>query len=522
VTAPWHNPLVIRYWQTRVVARPPWVGAALVLASCLLTLLVYTVATSADGGALSAAAAGGMAWRGLLVLQCWILVFMAVGSAADGMVREQRDGVLDYQRLTPQRPVAKVFGYLFGLPLREYLLVALTLPFSFYFGWRSGLSVGGLLAFHACLWLFAGWCHLGAIALAALAGGWRAAPRLSQACVLLLFFGLPALDRVQVTVPRLLTLYPAIDRWLGSSDAPPLARTFLFFEWRISELLAAAGVQLLAALLIGRMLQRWWHNQTLTPLGKPSALVAMGGGLVLIFGNYWPAMTATLDSSARGVLMAWWPQHVALPLALVAAAWIGGLLLIRLATPAGDLWRGVAHTGLTATGGRASWWADQRHGPHLTAGMLLLVGACWLALGTTLWTSDNSRWLLDSRLPLWQPLAALACGWLAYDAARRWIGNPVAGWWLFGVWFAPALASLLVAAYSEGLGAWLLYLVACNPLGTLALCGLQAIADEPAIVAAGIAPRGPLLVGLLAQAVLATTLQLLVSRPAAKSSVSAK
>ena len=57
---------------------------------------------------------------------------MGTGSVAGGISREAADGMVDYQRLTPMTPLSKIMGYLFGLPVREYVLFATTLPFTIY------------------------------------------------------------------------------------------------------------------------------------------------------------------------------------------------------------------------------------------------------------------------------------------------------------------------------------------------------------------------------------------------------
>ena len=58
-----------------------------------------------------------------------ILMGLGTGQVASGLARERLEQLVDYQRMTPMTPTAKILGYLFGLPIREYFLFALTLPF---------------------------------------------------------------------------------------------------------------------------------------------------------------------------------------------------------------------------------------------------------------------------------------------------------------------------------------------------------------------------------------------------------
>ena len=56
-------------------------------------------------------------------------MFLGTGRIASVTAEEKETGLLDYQRMTPMSPPAKILGYLFGLPAREYFMFFLTLPF---------------------------------------------------------------------------------------------------------------------------------------------------------------------------------------------------------------------------------------------------------------------------------------------------------------------------------------------------------------------------------------------------------
>ena len=64
----------------------------------------------------------------LLIAQGFILLFLGTGRVASGTAEEREIGLLDYQRMTPMNPFAKIVGYLFGLPAREHFMFLLTLP----------------------------------------------------------------------------------------------------------------------------------------------------------------------------------------------------------------------------------------------------------------------------------------------------------------------------------------------------------------------------------------------------------
>ena len=94
----------------------------------------------------------------LIVIQAIVMMFLGTGAVAAGLSREREHRLLDYARMTPMSPTAKILGYLFGLPVREYFLFALTLPFVLFAMLRSGYSWWNLLEFYSVfftsVWLY--------------------------------------------------------------------------------------------------------------------------------------------------------------------------------------------------------------------------------------------------------------------------------------------------------------------------------------------------------------------------------
>jgi len=86
------------------------------------------------------------------------------GGRCDG---EGEEGMLEYQRLTPTDTLAKVLGYLFGLPVREYFpWWSLTMPYTIWAIWSAGVrqafgsALRGLLR-SAILYHMTGSCRYG-------------------------------------------------------------------------------------------------------------------------------------------------------------------------------------------------------------------------------------------------------------------------------------------------------------------------------------------------------------------------
>lgn len=124
----WENPVLRRYVRSRLRSRDLAVGLCITLVlSAFIVGISYSLGIRTESDPMSAARA---AIIPLFVLQAFILFVMGTAQVSGGMITERDEGSVDYQRLVPMAPLTKVVGYLFGLPLREYLLAASSLPFT--------------------------------------------------------------------------------------------------------------------------------------------------------------------------------------------------------------------------------------------------------------------------------------------------------------------------------------------------------------------------------------------------------
>jgi hypothetical protein len=124
----WENPVLRRYVRSRLRSRDLAVGLCITLVlSAFIVGISYSLGIRSESDPVSAARS---AIIPLLVLQAFILFVMGTAQVSGGMITERDEGSVDYQRLVPMAPLTKVLGYLFGLPLREYLLAASILPFT--------------------------------------------------------------------------------------------------------------------------------------------------------------------------------------------------------------------------------------------------------------------------------------------------------------------------------------------------------------------------------------------------------
>src|SRR5690606_41055269 len=97
-------------------------------------------------------------WIPLLIIQGLILRLKGTGSVAAGLIQDKIDQTLDYQRLTPVAPLRNLLGYLFGLPVLEYAMFALTLPHLAFIAVVGRIPLDALLSvycsFFVCVILY--------------------------------------------------------------------------------------------------------------------------------------------------------------------------------------------------------------------------------------------------------------------------------------------------------------------------------------------------------------------------------
>ena len=129
----WANPIVRRYARSRL--RPASFGVMLLLTVLVAGFFFFVTREGSARTMRNAVDIARMPLIPLLVIQGLILFGLGTGQTSSGMTAEADEGVIDYQRLAPMTPLAKVVGYLFGLPIREWLLFLATMPFTVWSVW---------------------------------------------------------------------------------------------------------------------------------------------------------------------------------------------------------------------------------------------------------------------------------------------------------------------------------------------------------------------------------------------------
>lgn len=292
------NPILLRYMRSRL----RWKGMA---AALILTLVitVFTFLVSYNGAVLFSTEDSLNAYRAaflpMFLIQVIIMMFLGTGSVASGITQEYEDGMVDYQRLTPMSPMAKILGYLFGLPIREWFLFVIT---SVLIGI---IVVKGEIPFHSVWRVYTVFIvsvilyHLMALVVVHSMNKKRVAGRVIQMLVLVLYFAFPLLSQFGLVFFEYLTVRPILKENIleyipkGVSmrrllDLDGDATTVPFFDqqikaWSFSMIIMGA---LTVSFLV--MLRRRWKDVTSHLMSKPFGLIFYAFLMFFLLGNTLP------------------------------------------------------------------------------------------------------------------------------------------------------------------------------------------------------------------------------------------
>jgi len=291
----WANPIFRRYSRSRLRlgALLPWLLLVVIIAA--FAFFATYLNDIRIGHSRAAAAAD--AFFPVLVIQMVILLLMGTGSVASGVITESDDGMTDYQRLTPMDPLAKIVGYLFGLPLREYALFAATLPFTLFSVIAGEMPIGLIGEIYFMLFMSAVLYHLTGCVAGTVVKKRRFAGRAAQIMVVLLYFVLPGLGQIGFVFFEYLTMRPVLIENLGSIHLPlfgnlldggPQLRSVYLFDFEFSQIAFSILIQLSLIISFIIVLYRKWRQPTNHLLGKNFAVALFFWIMLLLVGNALP------------------------------------------------------------------------------------------------------------------------------------------------------------------------------------------------------------------------------------------
>lgn len=446
----WANPIVRRYARSRL--RPVGLGVWALLVVLIAGFIFFTARAGGTYRArMDIVDAARLPLIPLLFLQGVILFGLATGQVAGAMTAEADEGVLDYQRLAPMTPLAKVVGYLFGLPIREWVLFAATMPFSIYSMWQGQVPLATGLQLYSVFVVAGVLYHLTGLLAGTVMKNRRWAFLSSMGLVFLLYTVIPQAAKFGLVYFKYVTIMPVVEecyphlleRNAGAlietyQAIVPLARFFgLNFPQGVFTLLSQAVL----ILLMVTMLWRRWRRAESHLLGKTGAVLTFGWVQLVLLGNSLPLIdTGELFPSrelarrfgriAQIDPMTWSPDPGE---ALVMVGLFGVVSLMALwwmtllITPnaEGQLrgWRRARKKGRTSL----PFAADPATGVPWVLVMIGMAAWGWDVFTRTL---IDSRWFPGYDLAPWTPWAftlVLATGGLGFHALLEGKGKRATG-----------------------------------------------------------------------------------------------
>lgn len=487
VLAVWRNPIFVMGLRTRLRPRQ-LVVAGLLGGTFSLFLFFIVYLTTSQRGLIDHAAAARATLIPMLIVQGFVLMFLGTGAVASGIAAQREAGLVDYHRMTPMSPAAKIVGYLFGLPVREYFLFALTVPFVAFAviaGGMSPLRIAQLyLVFFSAVLLY----HMTGFVAGMVSKHPRRAGWFARMLVVALYLFLPQLAEMGFSTFAYLTVWPTFEGLVRAElGLESLSELVSAQRWRTVEFYAMTLDPMIFSLLLQGFLiatffvivQRKWRQPSNHAMSKPQAVVFYAVLQLLVVGSLWPLLTRPMHSglvhlAASQLVPSAFLRIVLIThllLSLVVALW-----LVHVATPDRHAFvQGVR---------RARKHGRDRAAPTLDAASNLWVCAALAAMtalgyATLVWLG-GAHAMFGGPTP--NALALVAPAWLFAavlfyaQAIREAHGGRGLALFAFAAWVVPPLVSLvLLAAWSALLPA--AYIVTPSPLGGISFAVLDLFGD---------------------------------------------
>ena len=483
----WRNPVFERFRRSRLRVRKSifWFLLTIIVATFVVSL-TYIVRRNIGVGPV--AAARGL-WFPLLIIQGLILLLKGTGAVAAGLIQDKMDQTLDYQRLTPVTALRNLLGYLFGLPVLEYAMFALTLPNLLFIAVVGEIPLSAMASVYSAFFMCAILYHITAIAAGMVMSRWVLGYLLSILLVVFLNVILPTfISQLGLKFLQYLSLWPVIAQEVVPVSFPTtyalvaenpffaMAGDVPFFDWRLSPY--AFTVLLQGALIVtfATMALRRWKSSTRHSLSKLYALGILCGFVVLFLGNLWPVITGSYMPFAifgsTSIEQLGNALGIALPLVYCLAVWFLCLVLFGIVTPSHHSYvRGLRRALKHGRNAARPWDDDSAYAPFMCLFIVVALVGYWI-----LWREITAAGFLEFLDPsdwrAWRlPLAlglVLVNTFLLLQALELKLTALV----ILLLWFLPLLAASVFSAAVEDFSTAQAVLASLSPLALVALSGL--------------------------------------------------
>ncbi|NDV61772.1 hypothetical protein G0Q06_04850 [Puniceicoccales bacterium CK1056] len=485
-----NNPIFIRFCRSNLRVKKAIFWYLLTTITCAFTVaIIYVPQVVRDRDPMDAARA---AILPMMIIQGIILLFMGTGSVATGITREKVDNVLNYQRLTPLPIPQKILGYLFGLPVREYVLFGITLPFMAFVLIVGKVSPTAFLPYYLILFTSTLLYHFTGMVAGMISKKWRWSARISQGLIILLYFALPQLSHLGLVFMEFLTVRPVfaenilpvigpsenirMDEFglLAGQDVP-------FFTLMISGTLFSFMIQSLLIILFATIIARKWKADSVPAINKPMAMITFSAFAIMSLANIWPNLTRSENAirifQSDGTL----PQAAAvagLPLILALVTTLLAFVLMVSALPDPQQFRLGRIRAKRQNLNQLPRWDDEANGYTLTT-LLFLVQTT--LVGIALFTVHRSGYFDGLNSHPFMGLILIGTTGLClfyFQGLKESFGGGQLGLFALLHWLVPILGAILITAISNGFNPAALFVASLSPIILILLSVTQLIPSE--------------------------------------------
>lgn len=440
----WENPLLIKHIRSRL--RPQQLYPMMIVVAALCACVMW-------GGYSTDAYSHGVAFVGLLVIQGGLLLLVGTSEIANAVAGARASGMLDFHRISPQSPIATAAGFILGAPIREWVLAAVTLPFSIgaCLTAKPGL-LGGLVVF---IVLFFSALLFHAVAL--IVGATTPQSRSTGGPVALLVF---LLHSSGAALPvALFTVVPTATWVMGSRDYQMIRDMFYMVKLPVPLLSLLHILPMLALVFVAGV--RRMRSDKVPIYSKLQAVAFQAAMAFLVLGDVLGVMLE--DVPSMGTLIT------------VYLLSLTGALLAMACTPsAGDyakgLWR-AQRKGLK----QPSAWEDRAPNWQPLAAMCAIMVISGLLASAPGMLSDGFKEAGATLAALVTAAAAMvtvASGRQAFGLRYRKAGAGYLGLFFFVVWVLPIIIGALLQASNGGsVSDAMQYAWALSPLTGIGIAG---------------------------------------------------
>ena len=469
-------------------------------------------------------------WIPLLIIQGLILLLKGTGRTASGLIQDKIDQTLDYQRLTPLPPLKNVIGYLFGLPLLEYAMFALTLPHLAFIVIKGNIPLLTVLAVYTSFFVCAIFYHMTAIAVGMVMKRWIFGYLLSIFAVAFLNLILAPLgSQFGLKFMQYLSVFPVIGQKVapllatagfaggprfvapagpgfapspffpsGPEPLPPVAGDPVpfnfadpvpFFDWMLSPFLFTLLLQGSLIVTFATMAVRRWQKADKHSLSKLYALGVLGVFILLVIGNLWPVITGqflpfmVLGSTSLADRLE--PIAIALPLVYSLAVLVLCTFLFFNTVPTHqDYVRGLRRARKHGRKAALPWDDDSASIAFMSLFVLVaLIG--FAILYFEMQSAGFMHFLEGTGHAWWRLPAALALALVYTLLLLQALGDRGAVLCFLLVWLLPILVAIVAVAAMEEFTRFHAVVASISPLATVVGAGLLPIAEAFAPVSEG-------------------------------------